>query len=391
MTQLSALLFFLSLASLTILWTAYASVLLRLARPSRRDGEALFPVSVLKPLKGVDEGLVENLRAIAAQNHPDFEIIFGTEDPDDPALDVARAVASEFPERSIRVVSGSGGPGLNPKVRLLRHLIQFARHEWILISDSNVRPDSDYLRAMQERQLETGADLVHSILSGVDGRSFGGRLEELQLNGWVAASICMIDLFRRPCVIGKSMLLRRAALANVGGFEDVSDILAEDYVLGHKLNRAGSVVALSSHPLPVVTGKASLEHFFNRHVRWGQMRRRISPFFFCAELSANPTPFLLLLAWVGGGPLREFAVLAQLLKWTMDAFVYLRLARKPQGLTLALMPLKDLMVLVMWFVSALRKTVIWRGHRMLVGPGSRLMPLSDDHRSFTWWRSRSIS
>ncbi len=391
MTYPQSVLFALSILSLTILWIAYGSILTRLARRPTRSAERLFPVTVLKPLKGVDEGLADNLRAIFSQQHPDFEVIVGCEDPHDPALSVARRVADEFPERRIVVASGGGGRGMNPKVRLLRRLMQFAQHDWILISDSNVRPDPDYLTAMQLRQLETGADLVHSILSGVDGRSLGGRLEELQLNGWVAASICMIDFAGRPCVIGKSMLLRRSALTKVGGFDEVQDVLAEDYILGHKLRQSGRVVALSSHRLPVVTGRAPLHHFFNRHVRWGQMRRRISPFFFVAELTANPTPFLLGLALVSDAHLRVWALAAQLVKWIVDALIYLRLARSPCFPTLALIPVKDLLVSVMWLVSALRRTVAWRGHRMLVGPGSRLMPLEDRQQPrHTWSRLRRV-
>ena len=238
MTYLQTAFFVLALVSLSILWVAYGSVLVRLLRRPQK-AEHLYGVTILKPLKGVDEGLEENLRAILRQDHPDFEVIFGCEDPNDPALSVARKVARECPGRRILVVSGGGGQGMNPKVRLLRYLVQFAAHEWVLISDSNVRPDPGYLRAMQERQIETGADLVHSILSGVGGESLGGRLEELQLNGWVAASICMIDLFGKPCVIGKSMLLRLSALGAVGGFEAVRDILAEDYILGVQLHKTG--------------------------------------------------------------------------------------------------------------------------------------------------------
>lgn len=363
--------------SLIALFSAYLAVGLRLFNKPKVAQEELFFVSILKPLKGVDESLYENLRAIVSQNHPHFEVIFGAESPHDPALAVARRIAQDFPHRAIKVVVGSQGRGLNPKVRLLRRLIQEANASWILISDSNVRPLPDYLRQMQARQLETGADLVHSVLSGVGGRSLGGRLEELQLNGWVAASICLSDRFDHPCVIGKSMLLRRKALASIGGLLAVEDILAEDYVTGARLARAGKVVALSPDVLPVITGSASLRQFMNRHVRWGQMRRQISPLFFVLELGANPTPFLLLLAALASDDLRLYALLAQAMKWTVDAVIYLSLAVAPSGKTLLLIPLKDILVLVMWSISLFKRTVDWRGQKMLVGPGSRLLPLEE--------------
>lgn len=379
MTTLQIILAALAGTSLFALWLAYGAILLRFLWRPRIDDQQLFGVSVLKPLKGVDEGLYENLCAIAQQNHPRFEIIFGCEDPQDPALTVARRVAREFPQVPIRVVTGGVSRGLNPKVRLLTQLEREATFPWILISDSNVRPDAGYLRALQARQAETNADLVHSVLSGVAGRSIGGRLEELQLNGWVAASICLSDRLGHPCVIGKSMLLRREALAAVGGFESVRDILAEDYVTGARLSRAGRVVALSNHRLPVITGSSTVSHFFNRHVRWGQMRRTISPVFFFLELSANPTPFLLFLALSSDERLRALALLGQAAKWGLDAVVYLCLSLEPSGRTLALMPLKDFLVPVMWAISALKRAVHWRGHRMLVGPGSLLLPLETEH------------
>lgn len=375
MTTIQIILAILSGVSIAALWIAYGATLLRFFnRPRIRDQE-LFGVSILKPLKGVDEGLYENLRAIVTQDHPRFEVIFGAESPVDPALDVARRIAADYPEVRIKLVTGAIPHGLNPKVRLLRRLIEEAEHAWILVSDSNVRPDGDYLRAMQARQVETGAELVHSILTGLEGRSLGGRLEDLQLGGWVAASICLSDRVGHPCVIGKSMLLRRRALDEIGGLDAVQDVLAEDYIIGAKLTQAGKTVALSSHRLPVVTGTAGIAHFFNRHVRWGQMRRRISPAFFCAELSVNPTPFLLALVVVSDGRIRSLALMAQAAKWGLDAIVYLWLSFAPSGRTVVLIPLKDLLVPVMWGISAFKKTVRWRGHEMLVGPGSLLMPL----------------
>ena len=256
-----------ALVSLLVLSVGYLAIFWHLGH--RPPAAAVFGVSILKPLKGVDDGLLDNLRAIARQEHPNFEVIFGAEDPSDPALDVARQVVAEFPHLPLRIITGAFPTGLNPKVRTLRHLLPNARHEWILISDSNVRPDPHYLRAMCHKQQLHQADLVHSLLAGAHGRSLGGRLEELQLNGWVSASIALSDSLGHSCVIGKSMLMNRSALAQVGGLASVADILAEDYVLGAKLQRAGKTVVISPHLLSTVTGHGSLTQFFNRHVRWG--------------------------------------------------------------------------------------------------------------------------
>ena len=288
----------LGLISLLVLCVAYQSVAFKLRSPNKSKKNSrkwvLPPVTVLKPLKGDEPGLEQNLRAILEQRHPNFEVIFGAEDPFDPGLAVARLLCRQFPHISTQIIGG-GAPreGANPKVRILSGMVQFASHEWVLISDSNVRPKPDYLAEMCRVQLEEEADLVHTLLSGTSGESLGGRLEELQLGGWIAASISFAARFGHPCVIGKSMLLRRAHLCEEGALYRMRDVLAEDYMMGRELQLAGKKVMLASYRLPVVTGRASLKSFFNRHIRWGQMRRWISPGFFLGELIVNPTPFLL--------------------------------------------------------------------------------------------------
>lgn len=359
--------------SLLVLGSGYAVLLMRLrARGGvRRAGEG---VSILKPIKGADEGLRENLQAILDQEYDEFEVIFAAEDFDDPGLSVAREVARENPHRRVQVLSGSFGRGQNPKVRLLRRMLPETQFEWILVSDSNVRPGPHYLAGLRARQLETGAALVHSLLTALPGRGLGARLEELHLCTWVAMSIAFSDAFAHQCVIGKSMLMNREALAQVGGFDGVENILAEDYILGARFQSAGHGVALCYQPLPVVTGRSSWRSFWNRHVRWGQMRRRISPFFFVAELCAHPTLFLIALIASTRSELLTIALGGLALKWAVEAVVYFRLARQGSLSTLALLPLRDLMMPAMWALSAVRRTVAWRGNRMRVGAGSALLP-----------------
>lgn len=367
-------LLYVGIVSTAVLALSYQSVILRLSKKAPRVSTAsLPPVTILKPLRGVDPGLYDNLRAIIEQDHPDFEIIFGAEDSFDPALEVARRLLREFPERNLKVVGG-GAPqtGANPKVRILRRMIEFATHEWILISDSNVRPPPDYLRTMQAVQQDQSADLVHTVLSGSAGERLGARLEELQLGGWVAGAICFAQRFDHPCVIGKSMLMKKSYLVGEGALRRMQDILAEDYMMGAELHRSGRKVALAPYRLPVITGESPFGAFLNRHIRWGQMRRRIAPLSFFLELSTNPTPFLLASLPFLRGQTLGIALGAQLFKWTMDLIAYVCLSQRPSIRTALLIPLKDLLVLFMWCVSAVKRTVNWRGHVLWVGPDSRL-------------------
>jgi len=344
------------------------------------------PVSILKPLKGADPELYENLASLARQDYPNFELVFGAEDAMDPGLAVARRIARDFPEVRVRIVAGGRPIGHNPKVNNLAHMARAAVHDWILVSDADVRTDPPYLRHLASETRDPRVGLVSSVIANTDERSLGASFDTLHMNGFVAAVVCAADVLAgHPCVVGKSMLLRKSDIARFGGFYVVKDVLAEDYVLGQLYKKAGHRVALSGHPIRAVAPDRTVKSFFERHLRWSQMRRHIAPAHHVGEPLLHPTPWLVgaLACALSAGravgraeALIACAVVALLFVKVLGDALQIRKLRGsfPALEDLALVPVKDLLMIVGWALSLVKTTVEWRGNAMRIGPGSTLTP-----------------
>ena len=348
-------------------------------RPNRAADGDLPPVTLLKPLKGAEEDLEANLRTFYEQDYPAArEIVFATTEADDPALGVARAVARDYPEVATRFVVSDASFGLNPKVANLAGALRAASHDLVLQSDANCRVRPDYLRLVVGELLGAEASLLTSMVVGVGERSLGAAMENLQLSAFISPGMCTaLHLAGINCVVGKSMLFRRSELEEAGGLEVVRDILAEDFILGQRYQRMGKKVLLSATTVENVNRDIPVTQFMARHSRWLKMRAVIHIPGFVADQLANPTP-IMAAAWIVSGfePVIGLMLAVVLpLKVATDAF-FMRLARG-RGMKLwhlALAPIKDSLMALVWVYSIFSRSVSWRGTRLRFGRQSRLRP-----------------
>jgi ceramide glucosyltransferase len=337
-------------------------------------------ISVLKPLCGMDEGLYENLVSFVEQDYPEFELVLGVADPRDPALAVVERLREAYPDAALRVViHRESDPVANPKVISLVHMARAAGHEYFLVSDSNVRAAPNYLRAIAAEMSDPQVGLVSNLIVGAGADSLGAQCENLHLNTFVLGGVCLADHAERPCVIGKSMLMRRAELARFGGFEALRYVLAEDYLLGQRYHHSGFRVALSSHRLTTYNQRLPMRRFMARHLRWAQLRRSCALAPFASEPLLYASPWLVApLMAAEGGPHLLPCMLALLVRIGSDGLLAKSsCGRWPSPTTLLLIPVKDALLLGVWAVALVRRSVDWRGHSLRIGPGSRLMPLHE--------------
>jgi ceramide glucosyltransferase len=332
------------------------------------------PLTIFKPLKGLDEGLEENLRSFFHLDYPVYQLIFGVAESDDPAIEVVRKLQAEYPDHDSKLVVGTPAFGLNPKVENLAAMYRHRKHDVILISDSNVRVRPSYLRETACYLAEPGVGLVSNLFAGVGESHTSAAIENLQLNGFIAGAVAGASVMRITCVVGKSMMMPVAALEAIGGLAAVRNLLAEDQAIGVRVRQAGYSIRLSHHVIDNVNCRRSFHWFLNRHSRWYKIRRQMALPAFLAEPAANLATVGLVwafsgesgIAWggllllVGLGLLRD----AIQTRWLRGSF--------PKVRHLLYSPVKDILLLSVWFDAIFNRRVRWRGHSFLIGRMTRL-------------------
>lgn len=356
------------------IWTVLGTfaVLRATLLPRRRELLAPLPsVSVLKPLCGADPGLEKNLETFFVQDHADYELVFGLQRADDPALEVVDRLRRRYPQVRCTVVVHTTASGINPKVNNLLGMLPHTEHDLLLVSDSNVRAPKSYVADMVQTFMEGAASgLVTNLFAGSGENTVGAALESVQLNGFCAAGAALPTLLGDALVVGKSMLFSRRQFEELGGFERVANVLAEDFVMGKMFQHGGLSVRIAPTVLENVTSAITVRAFLQRHLRWAMLRARLRPAAYLLEPVTSPL-VMLPLALVVLGSTGVWWCFTLLALRDVGGWIALRgLSRA--WIPVLLAPVRELAMLLVWIRAPFKRHVSWRGNRVRLGAGTLL-------------------
>ena len=337
----------------------------------------LPPVSILKPLKGSDPELYEALRSHCTQDYPDFEILFGITDAHDPAAAVVQKLIQEFPSRT-RLVHVQKRLGANGKVSSLAQLAPLASHEILLVNDSDIRVEPDYLRRVVARLEQPNVGLVTCLYRAIPATTVPSKLEALAIStdfvpGVLAARAIEGGLHFG---LGSTLAFRKRELAAIGGFEAIVDYLADDYELGRRIAGRGMRVELSECVVETHLPAYDFSGFFSHQLRWARTIRvsRLLGYLGLVVTFTLPWAAATLLLAAGAQWAWGLAVAAVALRSAM-AVVFARfvLRDKHSLRSLWLFPVRDFLAPVIWLGGLFGGKIVWRGESFTL-QGGKLKP-----------------
>ncbi len=336
------------------------------------------PVSLLKPVHGVDFGSVENFESFCRQNYPDYEILFAVNDDSDPAVPLIRELAARFPERNIQLISGAPQIGANKKVNNLIELTRAARHEIIVLTDGDVRVLPNYLREVVAPFADPKIGAVTSFYRGIAQKNLAAELEAIGAASDFFAGVLVAEWMEgMSFALGASIVTTKSWVAKIGGFEAIADMHSDDYELGHRIAKAGGKVVLSHELVWTMYPAQSARGFWHHQVRWSRTVRLCRPLSFIGLIFTHGLPWAIAAslvaptASIAGGYLAAYLVLRLVAAWVVGV----RVAGDESVRTkLWLIPFRDAIHFVVWLASFASNKISWGGEQFTMREG-RMTPL----------------
>jgi ceramide glucosyltransferase len=346
----------------------------RLPKPKLNGAEN---VALIKPLYGAEIGLRESLASFCAQDYPkDLQMVCGVQDTADPAVGIVRNLQQQFPEFDLELVHGERSVGGNPKISNIVNIFPTAKHDIIVLSDSDMRVAPDYARDVVATLQQPGVGLVTCLYRGSALTGLWSRMAAAAVDQHFLPSVLVGTAFglAKPC-FGSTIALRRNTLERIGGFGSFANALADDYAMGDAVRRLGLKVQIAPFTVGHTFAEASFGELLAHELRWARTIRLVDPIGYAGSAITHPLPFAL-----AGLLLSGFSAIAWMILLVTLAcrlFVPIQVERLPGGgkSSLWLSPLRDLLSFAVFVASYMPGAVNWRGRRYSVGSDGTVTPI----------------
>jgi len=346
-----------------------ASALLvhRFQRAPKPTATARPPISVMKPLCGAEPGMAENLESCLRQDYPEFQMVFGVADAADPALTVVDGLPRDLPGVTIDTVADGTRHGLNLKVGNLLNMWPKVRHDLIAIVDSDIRVGPRYLDDLAAPFADPKVGVVTCLYVGRPVPGLWSRLGALGINhGFLPGAVLARAIGRKDGCFGATMAVRREVLEKGGGLQSLSQVLADDWVLGRIARDQGLEIALSARPVDITVHEPDLKTLLDHEIRWGRTIAAVDRASYMASVITQPVALAVLAVLAGGGWLPSLAALALAALCRLWA---VRVEERALGLPrggLGLLAVREILSFVVYVVACSGRTVVWRGRQFAV-------------------------
>jgi ceramide glucosyltransferase len=379
--MIDGILWAMALASLLV--AAFYMIHLLLFAPRDRarvsDSKNRPFVSLLKPVKGVNGTIEACVESFFRLDYDHKELLFGVDQEGDEAHRMVLRMMSRYPQVSCRVLVTGHSDRINPKIHKLMALEPLGRGEIFWVSDANVRVAPDTLKRLVDDMTAQKVKLLFSPIRGCGSRSFGSLVENSYINSFLSGNVIAAwKVASHPIIVGKSILLQRAALRQFGGFSFFRQYLAEDYVMGDAYRRSNLSMGMSETWIDNVNAETTLDGVRNRLLRWAQLRIHLKPHVYLLEPTANPLFYALPALVLGGFSRPGWMAGVLLLKVLFELWGFHRLdgwgeARLRQMLLFPLAVLvKDVIMVWVFIVPFFRHSVRWSGEPVRLGAQTRI-------------------
>jgi len=342
------------------------------------------PVSILKPIRGLDRETYENYLSFCRQDYPEFEILFCVTDDQDAAIPVIEQIIRDFPQRSIRLLIGSEPLGVSDKVNKLCRMAREASHHMLVVSDSDVRVEPDFLRTVIAPFQNSKVGGVTCLYRGITDGSFAADIEAIGNSADFAPGVLVAWLLGDiDFMLGAVMATSKKHLAEIGGFESLVDYFCDDYELGNRIAARGHRIEISRLPVSIVYPRQTLVEAFRHQLRWNLSIRYSRPWGHFGLIFSQGLPWALLGATIAR--FRSGAIAYLVAYFVVRTFMAIAVGGQELGDLLVMrktwmLPLRDAFAFVVWLASFFPQRIHWRNQEFYVRD-KRLVPAPRRHAS----------